>query len=415
MSIFGKVRNASARTRAREAFDVKSMDAPKLESLLQRCANVYAGHPDWVDPDMENPIKTVNFAASICSEMARLATLAAGITVGGSPRADWLQAQVDKEHFNLRTWAECGAAYGTVILKPNGQDIDLMTPDRFVITDIDGSEITGAVFITRTYDQSADRYYTRMEYHRFDGEGVYTITNKCYAGATERDRGRLVPIEATPWAGLLEEARITGIDRPLFGVLRMPGANNIDPSSPMGLPVFAGALEELKDLDVAYSRNAAEIFDSQRISLIDDRLTDMAGTPATGGPRRVKLPRFMRKVFGSSQQEYYEEINPSLNTEARMKGINALLGQISFKCGFSNNYFSMDRRDGLMTATQVEADDRRTIQTIADVRIPRDPVTFEHPQLRGLYPCGEGAGYAGGIVSSALDGINAAMKAAGKM
>ena len=54
-------------------------------------------------------------------------------------------------------------------------------------------------------------------------------------------------------------------------------------------------------------------------------------------------------------------------------------------------------------------------RTSSPVRIPRDPVTFEHPQLRGLYPCGEGAGYAGGIVSSALDGINAAMKAAGKM
>ena len=32
--------------------------------------------------------------------------------------------------------------------------------------------------------------------------------------------------------------------------------------------------------------------------------------------------------------------------------------------------------------------------------------SFQHPQLRGLYPCGEGAGYAGGIVSSALDGMN---------
>lgn len=45
-------------------------------------------------------------------------------------------------------------------------------------------------------------------------------------------------------------------------------------------------------------------------------------------------------------------------------------------------------------------------RTSSPVRIPRDE-TMQHPQLRGLYPCGEGAGYAGGIVSSALDGINA--------
>lgn len=43
-------------------------------------------------------------------------------------------------------------------------------------------------------------------------------------------------------------------------------------------------------------------------------------------------------------------------------------------------------------------------RTSSPVRIPRDD-TFQHPQLRRLYPCGEGAGYAGGIVSSAMDGI----------
>ena len=46
-------------------------------------------------------------------------------------------------------------------------------------------------------------------------------------------------------------------------------------------------------------------------------------------------------------------------------------------------------------------------RTSSPVRIPRDRDTMQHPQLHGLYPCGEGAGYAGGIVSSALDGINA--------
>ena len=49
-------------------------------------------------------------------------------------------------------------------------------------------------------------------------------------------------------------------------------------------------------------------------------------------------------------------------------------------------------------------------RTSSPVRIPRDSETLEHPQVPGLYPCGEGAGYAGGIVSSALDGINCASK-----
>ena len=47
-------------------------------------------------------------------------------------------------------------------------------------------------------------------------------------------------------------------------------------------------------------------------------------------------------------------------------------------------------------------------RTSSPVRIPRDPETLEHIQIKGLYPCGEGAGYSGGIVSSALDGIRCA-------
>jgi uncharacterized FAD-dependent dehydrogenase len=47
-------------------------------------------------------------------------------------------------------------------------------------------------------------------------------------------------------------------------------------------------------------------------------------------------------------------------------------------------------------------------RTSSPVRIPRDSVNLHHIRIRGLYPCGEGSGYAGGIVSSAVDGMNVA-------
>jgi len=49
-------------------------------------------------------------------------------------------------------------------------------------------------------------------------------------------------------------------------------------------------------------------------------------------------------------------------------------------------------------------------RTSSPVRIPRNPETLEHVQIKGLYPCGEGAGYAGGIVSAAIDGEKCALK-----
>lgn len=56
--------------------------------------------------------------------------------------------------------------------------------------------------------------------------------------------------------------------------------------------------------------------------------------------------------------------------------------------------------DAVMVATES--------RTSSPVRIPRDKITFEHTQVKGLYPCAEGAGYAGGIISAAIDGQNCA-------
>ena len=52
-------------------------------------------------------------------------------------------------------------------------------------------------------------------------------------------------------------------------------------------------------------------------------------------------------------------------------------------------------------------------RTSAPLRILRNSETLNHVRIEGLYPCGEGAGYAGGIVSAAMDGERCAEAAAG--
>ena len=63
--------------------------------------------------------------------------------------------------------------------------------------------------------------------------------------------------------------------------------------------------------------------------------------------------------------------------------------------------FDRSMRGYLTNEAVVHAPESRTS---SPVRIPRDPKTLEHVQIKGLYPCGEGAGYAGGIISAAIDG-----------
>lgn len=359
---------------AKEEFGVTSICSAEMERWVQECANIYGGNPCWLSQD--EGIDTVNFAKAVCSETARLATLALKITLTGSARAEWLQREVDKVYFLLRDWVEYACAYGTVILKPNGKTIEAFTPGDYIVTEVTGGKITGVVFFDTVKDDRVEgRWYTKLEYHHFMPGGLYGVDTSCYVGYSPKNLSRPVDISLTPWAGLKEEVTIS-YSHPLFAVLRTPQANNIDIGSPLGLPSFSEAVQELRDLDIAYSRFTKENFDSKRIVLLDSDSMLMGDSTSTKiNPyalemqrKRMKLPDMVRNVQGNGTEAYYQEINPALNTETRVAGINMLLNQIGYKCGFSNGHFVFNERSGIQTATQVEADQQRTIQLIKDVR-----------------------------------------------
>lgn len=373
------------KNQAEQDFRTEVIESPVMEALVQKCANIYRGTPYWVDED--NRIKTINFAKSVCSETARLTTLAIGIQIDGSARATWLQEQMDKIYFQIRHWVEYGCAYGTVFIKPNGEGFDMFTPLDVLLTDCDNQEVRGIIF--KDQYMEGDKYYTRLEYHRFvdsvvDGVKVspYYISNRAYVSTSADNIGNPIEMSKTKWAALLPDtppimkSNNESLDGPMFGVFRTPQANNVDLNTVLGLPIYAEAIEELKDLDIAYSRNAGEIFDSEKIILADDRLLMPDGVPIKnrGGSyserhkKEMKLPHYVKNVFSAEPNEFYQEINPQLNTDTRIGGVNALLSQLGYKIGFSNGYFVFNESSGIQTATGVEAEQQRTVQFIKDVR-----------------------------------------------
>lgn len=349
-------------------FGAEAVASSEMTAAVCRWMNVYQGLPGWTDDE----IKTINFAKTICSETARLTTLAIGINISGSTRASWLQEQVNRTlRPRLRWWVEYGCAGGTVIFKPNGQGIDVVTPDRFIITEYDSAKkITGIVF-QDTYTAGKD-IYSKLEYHRFEGN-TYRVSTKAFRSQSKDVLGTEIPLTQTRWAEIQPEAGIStvdgkGIRHMLFGVLTMPEANNIDLDSPLGMSLFSGAMEELKDLDIAYSRNAWELDNSNSIELIDDALI-MSGNPKKKKARtRFALPSHVHNITGNNAGDFYQSVDRPLKTDMRKIGINQQLSFIGYKCGYSNGYFVFDEKTGMATATQVESDDRRTIQLIKDIR-----------------------------------------------
>ena len=397
---------------AEEDFNIQAAEFPEMESLINRCANIYRGAPEWLDD--KNNIKTINFAKSVCSETARLATLAIGIQIDGSARAAWLQEQIDKVYFQIRHWVEYGCAYGTVFIKPNGESLDVFTPADAMIVDYDNQEIKGIIF--KDSYTVGRKYYTRLEYHRFvettvDGVTTYPyyVSNRAYVSKSPQSIGDRIDLKQTKWADLMADtppilkANGEKLDGPLYGVLRTPQANNVDINAPLGLPIFAEAIEELKDLDIAYSRNAKEILDSKRTVLADDRLLMPSGSPVAAMTpqamehrcKEMSLPDYVKNVFGQDEKEFYQEINPILNTDTRISGINALLSQLGYKIGFSNGYFVFNESSGIQTATGVEAEQQRTVQFVKDVRDKLESCLDEviyalnvYADLYGLAPVG---------------------------
>lgn len=359
-------------SKAAEDFSTSFLNTQSMDALIQRCTEIYRGNPDWVD----DGIKTINFARSLCTEIARLTTLGIGINISGSTRAKWLQKQIDNCYFSLRAWVEYGNAQGMIILKPNGKNVDFVPYGKFKITQLRGGEIVGAVFTDSIYSAEKKKWFTRLEYHHFKDYEVYEVENKVYVADHEGEAGKRISIEESPWIGVEEHVAIKGLEHPLFGVYKTPGANNLQFNSPVGLPIFSDVLEELRDLDVAYSRNAEEIEESRKIVLLDaDRLftgNQLIESGAQYEEQRdvLKLPHYVKGVPAgvNGDGNFYREIVPSLNTEIREAGMNALLSKIGYKVGFANGYFVFNQQSGIATATQIEADQQRTIQLVKDFR-----------------------------------------------
>lgn len=67
------------RSEAEQAFDADVIESPIMDTVIKKCAAVYSGEPMW--KDAQNGIRTINFAKTLSSETARLATLAIKITI----------------------------------------------------------------------------------------------------------------------------------------------------------------------------------------------------------------------------------------------------------------------------------------------------------------------------------------------
>ncbi len=131
---------------------------------------------------------------------------------------------------------------------------------------------------------------------------------------------------------------------------------------------------------------------------LEQRCFEKAGNSIKAPAQRIADFLSNRSSSTLPENSYLPGLTPARLNEILPEEIVSAL-QIGLRV-FGKKIKGYDSGEGIMVATES--------RTSSPVRITRNADTFEHVQVKGLYPCAEGAGYAGGIISAAVDGQNIA-------
>lgn len=356
--------------------DVKVYRSEKMEAAFQLWKNMEAGTPPWKNED----VRTISFSNTLSRELAKLIFQEIDIKIeadhGDSAKAEAIQKAIDKSFLaNAQADQEEVIRLGGVLAKWNGEGIEYLTPDRFLITDYSSDGSVNGV-ICYDYKSENKKYYTRAEWHRFetqtrrneDGTSekvkIYKISNKVFVSEDKDQIGRQTTIDRSPWKNLEEESQIENLEKPLYAYWKNPYSNTIDPESPLGVSLFAECKEEFRWLDIAMSNMGVEVEDGKPIMFVDE------GALIYAQAQGIELPRFVKGLqMGVSVGGTVQQWQPQLQVQNRIEGINFYLNIISTKCGLDPGTFVFNGQAITMaTATQVEASERKTVKTVLTYR-----------------------------------------------
>lgn len=339
----------------------------KMSESIELWSAIYENRAPW----LSDTVQSMNLGAAVASEVARMVTLEMKSEITGSPRADYLNEQYKVFLKHIRQYTEYGCAKGGIVFKPyvDGGSIafDAVQADRFFPTAFSSAgKITGAVFVERIVKGS--RYYTRLEHHELTDAG-YHITNKAYMSLTESTLGNEVSLESVDeWASVEPEAVITGVDRPLFAYFKVAQANTADPSSPLGVSVYARATDLIKEADKQYSRL---LWENEAGEMAVDVDAALLGPKDENGNYRIPKgkKRLYRTYAGipddTNVANGMKVFAPQLRDQSLINSLNELLMRIEDTCGLARGTFSNVQNDA-RTATELKIMRQRSYANVAD-------------------------------------------------
>lgn len=207
--------------------------------------------------------------------------------------------------------------------------------------------------------------YVYIQIHRLNN-GKYDIENRLYNANAEVNLASVRGFENVP------DVIHTNSDKPQFIIDRLNIANT-EEDNPMGISVYAHAIDQLKGVDIAYDGYVNEfVLGKKRIIVKPEATKDINGNPVFDARETVyyALPE------DSANGSMLEQVDMTLRTAEFNSGMQDMLNMLSSKCGFGENHYKFDR-GSISTATQIVTENSSLFRTIKKHEIILDSVLVE--------------------------------------
>ena len=333
---------------------------------------------------------TMGMAKKVCEDWSNLLmNEKVNITLEGKQEQDFFDSVCADNNFAVKIseMQELKSAIGTVAYIPRVVGVtvnpstgsisgaaetiklDYCTAENIFPLSWENGKVKECAFST-SITQKDDKYLY-LQIHRLGENGFYQIENVLY----KDQNGNLSEVEAATVPGYENIPPVvkTGSKERQFVIDRLNIANNVDVSLPLGVSVYANAIDQLKGVDIAYDSYVNEfVLGKKRIIVKPEATKDLDGQP----------------VFDPNDTVYYvlpedtqngsiiDQVDMKLRTAEHNAGLQDMLNALSSKCGFGENHYKFDNGN-ISTATQVISENSSMFRTIKKHEIILEDVLIE--------------------------------------
>lgn len=320
-----------------------------------------------IDGPQKRKMDTLGMAKVAASEMASLVyNEKCEISISEKAVDDLIQNVFKHNKFDkkFQDYLEYSFAHGGMVIKPfvrdNKIELSFVTADCFIPLSWRNDSIYEAVFPFEF--RKRDKKYTHLEWHLWEGD-TYVVKNEVYESQNGEDLGVKVPLEQF-FPGLAEVTYFQNLKRGLFCYFKPNLANNIDTKSPLGISIYANALDTMKAIDTAFDSFNREFRLGKKRIMIPAHMVKVVVDPQTGEQHRYfdAADETYEAFNGDMDEGKLQEMNITLRVEEHIAAINALLNLFAMQTGFSAGTFTFDGQS-MKTATEVISEQSKTFKS----------------------------------------------------